>query len=83
MAHCADADEAELFAGHWSSRRAASRVLFVGVPSSRDMPRQKGHKGRSSIAAAGVFAHYRLAFHTAADDGQARLQHKGQGKTSA
>jgi hypothetical protein len=47
------------------------------------MPRQKGHKGRSSIAVARVFAHYRSAFHTAAEDGQARLQHKGQGKTSA
>jgi hypothetical protein len=59
------------------------RVLLVDVPSSRDMPRQKGHKGRSSIAVARVFAHYRSAFHTAADDGQARFQHKGQGKTSA
>jgi hypothetical protein len=47
------------------------------------MQRQKGHKGRGSIAVAGVFAHYRLTFHTAADDGQARLKHKGQGKTSA
>jgi hypothetical protein len=44
------------------------------------MPRQKGHKGRGSIAVAGVFAHYRFAFR--ADDGQARLEHKGQ-KTSA
>ncbi|MEN3386162.1 MAG: hypothetical protein V7608_6206 [Hyphomicrobiales bacterium] len=47
------------------------------------MPRQKGHKGRGSIAVAGVFAHYRLAFNTAAGYGQARLKHKGQGKTSA
>jgi hypothetical protein len=47
------------------------------------MLRQKGHKGRGSIAVAGVFAHYRSAFHSAADDGPARLQHKGQGKTSA
>jgi len=45
------------------------------------MPRQKGHKGRGSIAVAGVFAHYRLAFNTA-NYGQARLKHKGQ-KTSA
>jgi hypothetical protein len=47
------------------------------------MPRQKGHNSRGSIAVAHLFAHYRLAFHTAADDGQARLEHKGQGKTSA
>jgi hypothetical protein len=47
------------------------------------MSRQKGHKGRGSIAVARVFAHYRLAFRNAADNGQARLSHKGQGKTSA
>jgi hypothetical protein len=47
------------------------------------MPRQKGHTGRGSIAVARLFAHYRSAFHTAANNGQARLKHKGQGKISA